>query len=218
MLVLAINTATARTAIALIKKTGKETETLYANAWDSQHDEAEKLLPEIKKILKKKSADAIFVVEGPGAFTSLRVGVTAANVLAYVLGAPIYAVSTFDLLRASIHKSYKKNTMLIMRGGGDFIAVLPPNRKKEKRIGKNDLGKFVKKLKSVSFAVTDMSAEEKKKIDLPANVKWLEKANISPFERAAGHLLENKIRAKKQVVPRYLLPPKITISKKEVFV
>ncbi|MDR3181815.1 MAG: tRNA (adenosine(37)-N6)-threonylcarbamoyltransferase complex dimerization subunit type 1 TsaB [Planctomycetaceae bacterium] len=39
------------------------------------------------------------VVNGPGSFTGLRVGVTAAKVFAYACGAEIIAVSTFDAVK-----------------------------------------------------------------------------------------------------------------------
>ena len=55
---------------------------------------AQNVLPLIEKILKKKGANlsdltGIKVNTGPGSFTGLKVGVTIANTLGYLLGIPV---------------------------------------------------------------------------------------------------------------------------------
>ena len=55
---------------------------------------AQNVLPALVKILKKKKASledltAIKVNPGPGSFTGLKVGVTVANTLGYLLGIPV---------------------------------------------------------------------------------------------------------------------------------
>jgi hypothetical protein len=106
MIVLAINTATNQTEIALLETAGKKArcEVLYEKSWISQRNEAEKLLPQVEKTLKaaKKTPEAIFVVQGPGAFTALRIGVTVANILAYLYDIPILGCATPD------YENYKK--------------------------------------------------------------------------------------------------------------
>ena len=63
-----------------------------------KYDQAEKLLPEIEKMLKKAKIqkgdlEAIEVVNAGGSFTSLRIGVVTANALGYALGIPVIGTS-----------------------------------------------------------------------------------------------------------------------------
>ncbi len=63
----------------------------------AQYQQAEKLLPEIDKLFKKQAykpsnLQAIFVVNGPGPFTALRIGVVTANTLAWALKIPVAGV------------------------------------------------------------------------------------------------------------------------------
>ena len=58
---------------------------------EAKKDKSQKLLPEIDKLLKKKKKTVrdiseIEVNTGPGSFTGLRVGVSVANTLGWVLG------------------------------------------------------------------------------------------------------------------------------------
>ena len=58
---------------------------------------SEKLLPQIKKLLKTRRVkledlSGIAVVQGPGSFMGIRTGVATANTLAYVLNIPISGI------------------------------------------------------------------------------------------------------------------------------
>jgi tRNA threonylcarbamoyladenosine biosynthesis protein TsaB len=60
----------------------------------ARKDKSQKLLPTIDKLLKKNKKDVedikeIEVSTGPGSFTGLRVGVSIANTLGWVLGIPV---------------------------------------------------------------------------------------------------------------------------------
>jgi tRNA threonylcarbamoyl adenosine modification protein YeaZ len=61
---------------------------------DTNRNQAELLLPQIEKLLKKrhltlKDLEAIEVANGEGSFSSLRLGIVTANALGYALGIPV---------------------------------------------------------------------------------------------------------------------------------
>lgn len=60
------------------------------------------IMPAIKKILNKKTPDSIIVVNGPGSFTGVRLGVTIAKTLAHTLNVPIRAISSLECLALSV--------------------------------------------------------------------------------------------------------------------
>lgn len=61
---------------------------------DATREKAQKLLSVINKLLKKRKMDvreitSIKVNTGPGSFTGLRVGLSVANALGWLLGIPV---------------------------------------------------------------------------------------------------------------------------------
>lgn len=111
-MILGLNTCTIQSQIVIVK----EDEVLAEENWPQGKNEAETLMKSVKKLLKQISASfndikGIVVITGPGPFTSTRVGVTAANALAYATESKIYALTTFDLLA----KSVKQPALIICR-------------------------------------------------------------------------------------------------------
>ena len=61
---------------------------------EARQDKSQKLLPFIDELLKKKKKKITDITKieintGPGSFTGLRVGVSVANTLGWVLGVPV---------------------------------------------------------------------------------------------------------------------------------
>ncbi|MEK7168004.1 MAG: tRNA (adenosine(37)-N6)-threonylcarbamoyltransferase complex dimerization subunit type 1 TsaB [Patescibacteria group bacterium] len=119
--------------ILILNTSGPETEVLLVKGNDlelkkikGEKRQAENLLNGVDLILKENKADlakikGIGVVTGPGSFTSLRIGVTAANVLAYALKIPAVGISL---------KEFKDNKDLVGKilkklAGKKFGLVLP---------------------------------------------------------------------------------------------
>ena len=94
MLLLALDTATARTAVALLEK-----DQLVAELSEPSHSHSGSLLPLIGRLLQEQgreraSLGAIAVGIGPGSFTGVRVGLATAKTLSFALEIPLVGVST----------------------------------------------------------------------------------------------------------------------------
>ena len=99
-LVLNIETATTNCSVSL----SKDGETLILKEdKDSGYSHAEKLHVYINELFKEaninpKDIDAVAVSKGPGSYTGLRIGVSAAKGLCFALDKPLLAVSTLEIL------------------------------------------------------------------------------------------------------------------------
>ena len=99
-LILNIETATKNCSVAL----AKEEKTIAIREIATQNfSHAEKLHVFIEELfaetnLKLQDLDAVAVSQGPGSYTGLRIGVSAAKGLCYALSVPLIAVDTLELL------------------------------------------------------------------------------------------------------------------------
>lgn len=80
-----------------------------------QKDHASFLQPAIKKVcaaasFNLSSIDAIAVVNGPGSYTGLRVGLASAKGIAYVLNKPLLLLNTLDILAFALQKNASEKT------------------------------------------------------------------------------------------------------------
>ena len=112
MIILGLNTATNISQIALVKNS----KILAEDSWKSEQNEAETLLPNIKKLLNKAKSDwsdlgKIAVIKGPGPFTALRVSIAVANAIAYGLNLPIWGVPVQDYWK------YRHNGPFVLQAG-----------------------------------------------------------------------------------------------------
>ena len=94
-----INSATANLVVAILID-GKITY-LYDNNDDK--DASSKIMPAIDEAFKlsniaPKEIDKIFVVNGPGSFTGIRVGLTVAKVMGYSLNIPVIPISSLEFM------------------------------------------------------------------------------------------------------------------------
>ena len=103
-LILNLETATKNCSVALAKD-GKTIACKEIAAQNFSH--AEKLHVFIEEILSEanlqfSALDAIAVSQGPGSYTGLRIGVSAAKGLCYALNIPLIAVDTLEILASQI--------------------------------------------------------------------------------------------------------------------
>lgn len=77
----------------------KQNISLKSYTWAIKKDKRQDVLIKIEKLLNdckvdKKDLCGILVYQGPGSFTSVRVGVTIANALAWSLDIPVYGIKS----------------------------------------------------------------------------------------------------------------------------
>ena len=102
--ILNIETATKNCSVALAKD-GKTM--LCKEIAEEGYSHAERLHVFIEEIIKEagitfKELSAIAVSQGPGSYTGLRIGVSAAKGLAYALNIPLIAVDTLQTLASQV--------------------------------------------------------------------------------------------------------------------
>ena len=88
------------------------------------------IMPTIKKLLNNEKPKSIVVVNGPGSFTGVRLGVTIAKTLAYTLGIPIYTITALECMAISVDDSEK--IVAFNDNNGYYIGIF---NKRNKLIG-----------------------------------------------------------------------------------
>lgn len=99
-LILSIETATTNCSVAL-SKDGKTI--ALKEDYDNNYSHAERLHVYIDEVLKEAKVnpadlDAVAISKGPGSYTGLRIGVSAAKGLCFALNKPLISVSTLESL------------------------------------------------------------------------------------------------------------------------
>jgi tRNA threonylcarbamoyladenosine biosynthesis protein TsaB len=102
-LILNIETSTKNCSVSIAKEGNL---VHYKEINDGNYSHAEKLHPFIMEVLSeakidKSSIDAIAVSKGPGSYTGLRIGVSAAKGLCFALNVPLISIDTLKSLATS---------------------------------------------------------------------------------------------------------------------
>ncbi len=95
----------------------RDLEQIYLNIEKNDNQLSERLLPMIHAAfdavsMKINQIDRIYIVNGPGSFTGIRIGVTIAKTIAWALKKEIIPISELELM-ASTHTETMKNIALI---------------------------------------------------------------------------------------------------------
>ncbi len=135
--ILNIETATKNCSVALAKE-GKTI--LYKEIAEEGYSHAERLHVFIEEIIKEvgitfQDLIAIAVSQGPGSYTGLRIGVSAAKGFCYALDIPLIAVDTLQVMASQVTVSSGLIIpMLDARRMEVYSAVFTPNYEKQRAV------------------------------------------------------------------------------------
>ena len=94
----------------------------------NKKNNSEFMFPAIKDLIDGQKLGEIIVVNGPGSFTSVRLGVTIAKTLAYTLNIPIKTITSLEV--SSISNNASK--VAINDGNGCYLGEFDENYKQSK--------------------------------------------------------------------------------------
>ena len=124
---------------------------------------SEEALPEIAKLfdtanLKPKEINKIIVVNGPGSFTGIRIGVTIAKTYAWALKLDIISISALEAMSISCNKKTNHIPIIDARRGYVFAGIYDENSNiifSPKHILVEDLDKELEKLDNYTIISND---------------------------------------------------------------
>jgi tRNA threonylcarbamoyladenosine biosynthesis protein TsaB len=95
---LSIDTSTRYASVAL----SRQGELVTQSAWRSERNHSVEFVPALRHLLERATVEvedlrAIYVANGPGGFSALRVGISVAQTLAMAKGIPLVAVGTLEI-------------------------------------------------------------------------------------------------------------------------
>ena len=187
MISLFLDTSTSRLIVGIYKDKNE----IYFDNSEAHNDLSSRVLPKIKEALESvsltvKDIDDIYVVNGPGSFTGIRVGVTIAKTLAWSLKKPIYTVSELSVL-ASGSKTRFTIPLIDARRGYVYAGIYNKNLKsqiEDQYILLEDLKKLVKKeykKEDISFVSFDkLEGVEKPIIDVEKLLSKVKVEEVNP--------------------------------------
>ena len=122
------------------------------------HELSEKALPKMVEMfnnekINPKSIEKIIVVNGPGSFTGIRIGVTIAKVYAWSLNIPITTVLSLEAMAISSNKNCYHVPVINARREKVFAAIYDEENNEILRPQHIEIKKLEEELKKVSSYV-----------------------------------------------------------------
>ena len=111
----------------------KQNENLYIKNKESEYSHSVFTMPMIEEIFKENNLDIkklkkIIVVNGPGSFTGIRIGLSIAKTMAYALNIDINTISSLTAYLVSNNVNEKRKAV-IADNKGYYISVFDKNNK-----------------------------------------------------------------------------------------
>lgn len=193
MLGLALDTSYLLASVAIVKNA----EVLYFELNDSKNKQAESLNLMIEKAntttkVNFKDFNYIAITTGPGRFTGMRVGVSTANALGFILKIPLLPISNFDVIAFSMDT---KRLGIALEAGVDKFYFQEFNNKKS--------------ISEITIITLDELHKIKKKLHLAGNIDEADTkfvVNAKNVAKFANHKLNYTANNLTSFMSHYIKP------------
>ncbi len=91
----------------------------------TQSNNSQYIMPTVKKVVQTDNIDQIIVVNGPGSFTGVRLGVTIGKTLAYLKNIPIKTITSLEEMAISFNS--EKKIVALEDNKGYYIGIFDKN-------------------------------------------------------------------------------------------
>ena len=199
---LALETSGRRGAAALFRGDPLDPSSLARLEWEvrlADHQRtAQSLVPAVAQGLKAcevatAELGAIAVASGPGSFTGLRIGVTAAKTLAYAVGAVVVAVPTLTALAASVPASPGRLWTILDAQRGELYVTCYPALPRNRLAAERALAQYPSAERPATDPARDAwSEQEFGRVSILAIDAWL--GRLRAGDRVAGPPLQQLVQ------------------------
>ncbi len=153
----------------------------------SNQNHSNNLIPTISKLLEKnnlKSQDIneIIVVNGPGSFTGIRIGVTVAKTFAYALKLPIKSITSLE--QKNINNSSKSLKLVVENDKNGYFCGIFENKKLIKEmfyLSNIQFKKYIEENNYEGNIVDDIGIDYKKVYDFTKRLPVLNYHEVKPI-------------------------------------
>ncbi len=195
MLTLALNTSLNTHQIVLF-----DDDFCEAESWKSSKETNDIIFESLDKFLKKQNKSKsdikrIFVLSGPGSFTSLRTAITIANTFAYGLKVKIYALNIFDFLINT--KASDLYDFVLLNSKDSKVHIFDFENKYREMIFEDAL-EFIKK-ENLRRGLVSLSPKNMVIFDENYKNELID----LPYAELLQRLDINKLEAKDMIIPEY---------------
>lgn len=174
------------------------------------HELSRTALPEIVSMfennaIEPKEINKIIVVNGPGSFTGIRIGITIAKVYAWSLKVPITTITSLEAMAASSKNDMIRIPIIDARRGYCYASIIDQNDNfilKPIYIKYEELKEKLKEIKEYKIITND-----KDKVEISAS-KW------EPYDPNIEEIVE-KYKYKKEVNPHAINPEYLKLTEAE---
>lgn len=178
----------------------KDTEELVLNIEENDNNLSKRVLPFIDKTIKQaeisvKDINKIFVVNGPGSFTGIRIGVAAAKTMAWALKIDICPISELEVMASG--KTTKTMALIDARRGYVYAGMYEhlKNIMEDQYI---ELDILKKKYKDVTYVSYDnIEGAEMPKLNIKKIIKkHLKNKSVNPHSLNPCYLKKTEAEEK----------------------